>query len=64
MRGHLNDKFSGNFCLPKFRDNLSVPPEDGTDVLFRNVGKKTATIGCVMTQKGAVLKRPLLWRLV
>ena len=31
--------------LPTFRDNLSVPfgflnPEDGTDRLFRNVGKK------------------------
>jgi hypothetical protein len=36
---------SGNF-LPTFRDNLSVPfsevkiSEDGTDSLFRSVGKK------------------------
>jgi secreted trypsin-like serine protease len=32
-------------CLPKFRDNLSVPSslltrEDGTDTLSRNVGKQ------------------------
>ena len=40
MSGPLNVIFIGNFCLPKFRDNLSVPPEDGTDVLFRNVGQK------------------------
>jgi hypothetical protein len=31
---------TGNF-LPTFRDNLSGPtPEDGTDMLSRNVGKE------------------------
>jgi len=40
-----NVENSGSF-LPTFRDKLSVPssaemtPEDGTDRLFRNVGKK------------------------
>jgi len=48
---------NGSF-LPKFRDNLSVPscgfknlgvqeffnPEDGTDSLSRNVGKKLALL--------------------
>jgi hypothetical protein len=40
---------SGNF-LPMFRDNLSVPssglliPDDETDILSRNVGKKLALL--------------------
>jgi hypothetical protein len=30
-------------------------PEDGTDRLFRKVGKKLPPVYCVMTQKSAVL---------
>ena len=32
-----------------------LTPEDGTDRLFRNVGKKLPPIYCVITQKSAVL---------
>jgi len=56
---------SGNF-LRTFRENLSVPsskfkyfflnPEDGTDKLSRNVGKKITNTLYAVTLKISVLK--------
>ena len=48
--------------LPKFRDNLSVPsserflnPEDGSDILSRNVGKKLLQIAASYPRRSEVL---------
>jgi len=54
-------KISRNF-FPNFRETFffrlkgfrTPIPEDGTERLSRNVGKKFATTRCVMTQKSAV----------
>jgi hypothetical protein len=37
-------------------------PEDGTDTLYRNVGKKLKTIRCLTPQKSAFLKAMLWYR--
>jgi hypothetical protein len=48
-------------CLPTFRDNVSAPSsrvksrEDGTDTLFRNVGKQLPHDAAIISQNSADL---------